>query len=77
MDDVGPWSAVQRAAASATMLAGLLFGALAGPAQAAPMGARDRLPAATAEARAWQKDARLVRVETKKVNAHRRCPDRF
>lgn len=54
---------------------GMLLAALAAPGHAAPLGARDRLPAATAAARAWQKDAQLVRVETKNADAQGRSPD--
>jgi hypothetical protein len=68
-------SAVARSGRGAVILAGLVPGLLAAHVQGAPLVVRDRLAAASTAARAWQKDARLVRVETKNADAQGRSPD--
>jgi hypothetical protein len=68
-------SALRRSTIGAAMLAGLVCGMQPGSAQAEPLGARQRLAAATAAARAWQKDAQLVRAETRNADAQGRSPD--
>lgn len=68
-------SALRRSTIGAAMLAGLVCGMQPGSAQAEPLGARQRLAAATAGARAWQKDAQLVRAETRNADAQGRSPD--
>ena len=75
MHEAGIRAILRRTIASAAVLAGRSCGVLPGWAQAAPLGARDRLTAATDQARAWQKDARLVRVETRNADAQGRSPD--
>ena len=69
------WGALRRSPIGAAMRAGLVCGMQPGSAQAEPLGARQRLAAATAAAQAWQKDAQLVRVETRNADAQGRSPD--
>jgi hypothetical protein len=76
MDKLTQQSAAARPIkCTAALLFGVLLAGVAGQSHAAPLGARDRLAAATAAARAWQKDAQLVRVETKNADAQGRSPD--